>query len=81
MAHGPTQDLNNYDRIVNIDGHVDLVDYVRAVIASLREPSEAMIEAGAVRRHEDGLPYLEDAAAVVWERAIDAMLQSDIEKF
>ena len=53
----------------------------RAAIAAMRDPTEAMARAGAVRWHEPmsygdaPLPYLGDSGAIVWERAIDAALE------
>ena len=50
-------------------------------VEAMREPTEAMIAAGAVRWHEPvrygdaRLPYLGDASMICWDRAIDAALK------
>jgi hypothetical protein len=54
---------------------------VRCLMTAMRKPTEAMITAGAIRWHEPlhygetRMPYLGDAGALVWERAIDAALK------
>ncbi len=59
----------------------DCVLLARLAIEAMREPTEAMIAAGAVRWHEPvrygdaRLPYLGDASMICWDRAIDAALK------
>lgn len=55
----------------------DYLPEVRAVIAALRDPSQAMIEAanGAAPGHVDMHDFIvEDMAAPVWSAMIDALL-------
>lgn len=57
----------------------DHVDQVRAVLVAIRDPSEAMCEAGAKYYHDNYRPghAKEDTSMQpIWEDMIDALLRS-----
>jgi hypothetical protein len=59
------------DDVVKVDGYVNLRALARAAIEAMREPTKAMIEAGASGSGEDS----EDVATGAWESMIDVALK------
>lgn len=49
-------------------------DLARAAIGALRTLPPDVLQSAAVRRHPDGSPFLSDAGAIVWERAVETIL-------
>lgn len=58
-----------------IDGRFDLLAAFRAAIAAMREPAEAMIEAGIATVYLEATTLSRSEALAVWSAMIDAALK------
>lgn len=77
QAHGETEYVGEKPRLLNkteLQGDFDLHEVARAAIKAIREPTDAMREAGA--RPPFGEPGLSrDASTEVWQDMIDEALR------
>lgn len=56
------------------DGRIDFDALIRAIVAAMREPTEAMVQAG-IASLDDGATYQADLARITHRHMIDAALK------